>query len=48
MTTGFLSSLNGFTLRAPEPAFEKLVLSAAAGTTDKTAIARFFRKHAKA
>jgi death-on-curing protein len=37
--------LNGITLKASEPAFEKVVLSVAEGTTDKAAIARFFRKH---
>jgi len=40
--------LNGVTLKAPELAFEKLVLSVAEGTSDKAAIAGFFRKHARA
>ena len=40
--------LNGITLKAPEPAFEKLVLSVADGKSDKAAAAAFFRKHAKA
>jgi len=39
--------LNGITLKAPEPAFEKVVLSVAAGKSDKAAVAAFFRKHAK-
>jgi len=39
--------LNGLTLEAPEPAFEKLVLSVAEGKSDKAAIAAFFRKHAR-
>lgn len=37
--------LNGFTLDADESAFESLVLKAAQGQIDKTAIAEFFRKH---
>jgi len=40
--------LNGITLKAPEPAFEKVVLSVAEGMSDKAAVARFFRKHSKA
>lgn len=43
-----INKLNGITLRAPEPAFEKVVLSVAEGTSDKAAIAGFFRKHSKA
>ena len=39
--------LNGITLRAPEPAFEKVVLSVAGGKSDKAAVAAFFRKHAR-
>ena len=39
---------NGITLKAPEAAFEKLVLSIAAGKSEKAAIAGFFRKHAQA
>jgi death on curing protein len=37
--------LNGFTLDADESAFESLVLKAAQGQTDKSAIAEFLRKH---
>lgn len=37
--------LNGFTLDADESAFESLVLKAAQGEIDKTAITEFFRKH---
>jgi death-on-curing protein len=40
--------LNGILLKAPEPAFESLVLSVAKGKSDKAAIAGFFRKHAGA
>jgi death-on-curing protein len=40
--------LNGITLRAPEAAFEKVVLSVAGGKSDKAAVAAFFRKHARA
>ena len=40
--------LNGITLKAPESAFEKVVLSVAEGTMDKAAIAKFFRKHSSA
>ena len=39
--------LNGITLEAREPAFEKVVLSVAEGKSDKAAVAAFFRKHAK-
>jgi death-on-curing protein len=39
--------LNGILLKAPEPAFESLVLSVAKGKSDKAAIAGFFRKHAR-
>ena len=38
--------LNGVTLGAPDLEFEKIVLSAAAGKADKSAIAAFFRKNA--
>jgi death-on-curing protein len=37
--------LNGSTLDTDESAFESLVLKAAQGQTDKSAIAEFFRKH---
>ena len=37
--------LNGFTLDADESAFESLVLRAAQGQTDKSPIAKFFRKY---
>ncbi len=37
--------LNGATLDADESAFELLVLKAAQGQTNKSAIAEFFRKH---
>lgn len=37
--------LNGLTLDADESAFESLVLKAAQGQIDKSAIAEFFRKH---
>jgi death-on-curing protein len=40
--------LNGITLRAPGPAFEKVVLSVAGGKSDKASVAAFFRKHARA
>ena len=40
--------LNVWTLEAPGPAFERLVMSVAEGKTDKAAIARFFRKHTHA
>ena len=40
-------ALNGIALKAPEPAFEKVVLSVAEGKSDKAAVAAFFRKHAK-
>ncbi|MBX3324351.1 MAG: type II toxin-antitoxin system death-on-curing family toxin [Nitrospira sp.] len=37
--------LNGHTLDADESTFESLVLKAAQGQIDKSAIAEFFRKH---
>ena len=37
--------LNGSTLDTDESAFESLVLKAAQGQADKSAIAEFFRKH---
>ena len=40
--------LNVWTLEAPGPTFERLVMSVAEGKTDKAAIARFFRKHTHA
>ena len=39
--------LNGLTLDADESTFEPLVLKAAQGQIDKSAIAEFFRKHAR-
>jgi death-on-curing protein len=39
--------LNGSTLKAPESAFERVVLSVAGGKSDKAAVAAFFRKHTK-
>ena len=39
--------MNGLALRAPGPAFEELVRSAAEGKKDKAAIAAFFRRHAR-
>ncbi len=40
--------LNGITLKATNPAFERVVLSAGAGDADKAAIAAFLRKHSRA
>jgi death-on-curing protein len=40
--------LNGILLKAPRPAFERLVLSVAKRKSSRAAIAEFFRKHAKA
>ncbi len=37
--------LNGLLLDAPNPEFEKIVLAAAEGKIDKSAIAAFLRKH---
>jgi death on curing protein len=44
-TGAMFVKLNGFTLDADESAFESLVLKAAQGQTDKSAIAEFLRKH---
>lgn len=40
--------MNGIELDADEDSFEKMVLSVAEGKTDKSEIAHFFRKHARA
>ncbi len=37
--------MNGIELIADEESYEKLVLSVVEGTTDKAAVARFFRDH---
>lgn len=39
-------ALNGVTLRATNPAYERLVRSAAEGTADKSAVTAFLRQHA--
>jgi len=39
--------MNGLTLRAPGPAFERLVRFVAEGRADKAAIATFLRRHAR-
>ena len=39
--------LNGITLKAQEPAVEKVVLSVAGGKSDRAAVAAFFRTHGK-
>ena len=39
--------LNGLTLVAEEPEFERMVLSVATGTINKAAIAEFFRTHTR-
>jgi death-on-curing protein len=39
--------MNGLDLRAPGPAFERLVRSVAEGRADKAEIAAFFRRHAR-
>lgn len=37
--------LNGYTLKAPEKAYENLVMDVATGKTGKEKITEFFRKH---
>lgn len=39
--------MNGIDVTAPEAAFERLVRATASGTTDKTMIAGFFRRHSR-
>jgi len=40
-------TLNGLELHAEESKYERLILSVAEGKTDKAAITKFFRQHAK-
>jgi death-on-curing protein len=40
-------ALNGVELRAPEEAFESLVMGVASGDTKKSAVAEFLRTHAR-
>ncbi|MFQ5432265.1 MAG: type II toxin-antitoxin system death-on-curing family toxin [Nitrospinota bacterium] len=39
--------LNGYALRAPEKAYENLVMSVAAGKTGKVKITEFFKNHSE-